>query len=89
MSGGGTVSPIVHNLDVSDFVLEYLDQDGNVLDDPNANFLLIRYVQVRVVNFQHTLVVPFLSYPATMPEFATTLPRESLGIPRDGVVTPC
>ena len=89
VSGGGDTSPIVKNLDVSDFELEYLDRDGTVLGDPDGSFLLIRYVQVRVVNFEHSLLIPFVSYTATMPEFETTLPRESLGIPRSGVVTPC
>ena len=89
VSGGGNTSPIVKNLDVSDFVLEYLDRDGAVIQDPAGSFLLIRYIQVRVVNFEHTLLIPFVSYTATMPEFATILPRESLGVPRSGVVTPC
>lgn len=89
VSGGGDTSPIVNNLDVSDFVLQYLDRNGTVLEDPVGSFALIRYIQLRVVGFEHTLLIPFLNYTLTMPEFATTLPRESLGIPRSGVVTPC
>ena len=87
--GEGDNSPIVRNLDSTDFVVEYLDDDGTPIADPAANFTLIRYVQVRVVGFEHTLLIPFANVTFTMPEFATILPRESLGVPRDGVITPC
>jgi hypothetical protein len=87
--GAGNVSPIVNHLDTSDFVIEYLDRDGAVIGDPNLNFNLIRYIQVRVTNFEHELLIPFANVTFTMPEFATRLPRESLGVPRSGVITPC
>lgn len=89
LAGGGNTSPIVKDLDVSDFVLQYLDRNGAVIEDPSGSFGLIRYIRLRVVNFEHTLLIPFVNSTVTMPEFATTLPRESLGVPRDGVVTPC
>ena len=87
--GAGNTSPIVKYLDTSDFVLEYLNQTGTVIADPNDNFEQIRYVQIRVTNFQHQLLIPFTNFTFTMPEFATRLPRESLGVPRSGVITPC
>ena len=87
--GAGNTSPIVSQLDTTDFVLEYLDRGGAVIGDPGDNFNLIRYVQVRVVNFEHELLIPFAQATFTMPEFTTTLPRESLGVPRDGAITPC
>ncbi len=87
--GAGNTSPIVKNLDTTDFVLEYLDRNGNVLGNPADNFLAIRYVQVRVVNFEHELLIPYANVTFTMPEFATRLRRESLGVPRTGVITPC
>ncbi len=89
--GAGNSSPIVYQLDTTDFVLEYLNLKGEVIPNPGAaaNFPLIRYIQVRVVNFQHQLLIPFASATFTMPEFRTTLPRESLGIPRSGAITPC
>jgi hypothetical protein len=89
--GAGNSSPIVHDLDTTDFVLEYLNIKGEVISNPGAvaNFALIRYVQVRVVNFQHQLLIPFASATFTMPEFRTTLPRESLGILRSGIKTSC
>ena len=85
----GAGSSIVYQLDTTDFVLEYLDLGGAVIGDPVGNFNLIRYVQVRVVDFEHQLLIPFAQATFTMPEFVTTLPRESLGVPRDGVITPC
>jgi hypothetical protein len=87
--GAGNTSPIVGGLDTTDFVLEYLDRTGAVIPAPADNFSLIRYIQVRVVNFEHVLLIPFANFAFTMPEFSTRLPRESLGIPRSGVVTPC
>jgi hypothetical protein len=94
--GAGNESPIVNGLDTGDIVMRYLDQDGEEIEDPShdstppAGFLRIRYVQVSVVNFEHQLVIPFASVTFTMPEFTTTLPRESLGIPRSGTApTPC
>ena len=87
--GGGTTSPIVRDLDTSDFVLEYLGRGGNVLGDPAGNFMAIRYIQLRVVNFQHELLIPYANITFTMPEFSTRLPRESLGVPRSGTITPC
>ena len=87
--GAGNTSPIVNQLDTTDFVVEYLDSGGAVIGDPVGNFNLIRYVQLRVVDFQHVLLIPFAQATFTMPEFTTTLPRESLGVPRDGVITPC
>ena len=87
--GAGNTSPIVNNLDTSDFVLEYLDGAGNVLGSPADNFIAIRYVQLRVVNFDHELLIPNANFTFTMPEFSTRLPRESLGVPRSGDITPC
>jgi len=87
--GAGNTSPIVKYLDTSDFALEYLDRAGNVISSPADNFQAIQYIQVRVVNFQHELLIPFANFTFTMPQFSTRLPRESLGVPRSGVIRPC
>ena len=87
--GGGSSSPIIYGLDTSDIRLSYLDQSGVVIEDPDANFIRIRYIQVSVLDFQHELLIPFANITFTMPELRTTLPRESLGIPRSGEITPC
>jgi len=82
--GAGNNSPIIRDLDTSDFVLEYLDRAGTVLGNPADNFVAIRYIQLRVVNFEHELLIPYANITITMPEFSTRLPRESLGVPRSG-----
>jgi len=86
--GAGNTSPIVKDLDTTDFVVEYLNRIGG----PADNFMAIRYVQVRVVNFEHELLIPYANITFTMPEFSTRLPRESLGYRRGGAnddPTPC
>jgi hypothetical protein len=70
-------------------IIEYLNQAGTVVADPVAGFGDIRYVRARIVNYTHELVIPFVMPTMTMPEFPTAVPRESLGIPREGVVNPC
>ncbi len=84
---------LIPGLDTSDIVVEYLDESAGVVPNPAdpAGFITIRFVRVRVVGFQHQMFIP-LATPLsqfTMPEYATMLPRESLGIPRTGVVTAC
>lgn len=69
--------------------IEYLDADGVVLDDPEADFFQIRFVRARIDDFQHRMLIPFAEQVFTTPEFAVTLPRESLGVPREGTVEPC
>lgn len=83
---------LIPALDATDIVTEYLDGTGAVVADPaNAGFRSIRYVRVRIVGFQHQMLVPLAAPIAqvTLPEFATVLPRESLGVPRVGAITPC
>jgi len=84
---------LIPDLDPGDFAVEYLTAAGAVVGNPAvpSGFLLIRYVRVRVVGYQHQMFIPFVAAltPFLMPEFSTVLPRESLGIPRDGVITPC
>jgi len=86
-------SALIPGLDNTDIVVEYLDESAGVVPNPTdpAGFITIRFVRVRVVGFQHQMFVPLVTPLSqfTMPEYATLLPRESLGIPRTGVVTAC
>jgi len=90
-SGGGDSSPILHNFSTSNIQLEYLDVAGTPIDatDP-TNFTLIRFVRVGIANFQHNMLI-FAPFDASfaLPASASTLPRESLGVPRTGPITPC
>ena len=84
---------VLPDLDATDISVEYLTMGGGVVGNPAdpAGFRLIRFVRVAVVGYQHQMFIPFATalLPFTMPSFETVLPRERLGIPRTGVVTPC
>ena len=90
-TAGGTASPLVGGLETQHILLEYLDEDGAVVPNPTAtaNFIQIEFVQVSIQNFQVDVLIPFIDRVITMPPKRTTMPRESLGIPRDGVVVAC
>ena len=92
-SGDSSGSNLVIGLTPGHVAIDYLDDANNVVATPAdpANFLQIRYVRVRVVGYQHDVSLPFVVglSSVTMPEFESILPRESLGIPREGAITPC
>ena len=92
-SGDATDSRLVVGLMPANVLVEYLDNANSVIANPAepSGFMRIRYVRVRIINFQHQFNVPFVTGMANilMPEFAAVLPRESLGVPRDGAITPC
>jgi Flp pilus assembly protein TadG len=80
-------STLFTGMSTADVKVEYLDAGGNPADCTYCNcddtcgdtsFVSIKYVQVSIENYQHTLVFPPITL--TMPPFETTLPRESLGI---------
>ena len=84
-NGGGGGRSLVAGLTTANIRLEYVANDGTVVGDPVGDFLDIDSVRVSVQNFQHDLIIPFLFRTITMPEFSTTLPRESLGVTREGL----
>ncbi len=86
-SGTPGVSSLVGGLTPSNVVVEYLNDNGTVLADPIANYGNIAYVRVRIANLQHRLLIPIFFRTFTLPAFATTLPRESLGVYPTGVST--
>ena len=87
-SGGGTSSSIISNLSTANIDVSYLDLNGVPVLDPIADFNDIWYVRVAMVGFNHQMRIPTLFATFTSPDFQTTLPRESLGVSRDGI-TPC
>lgn len=80
---------LLPDLDPGEVVLTCLGDGGTIVSC--ADFVQIRYVRVEIDNaaYQHQFMVPFLSRVLTPPRFETTLPRESLGIPRVGVGPEC
>jgi Flp pilus assembly protein TadG len=90
-SGIADNSPIIAGLQPQHIDVEYLNADGAPVASPaGAGFQNIRYVRVRINGgFQMQTLIPGFSQLISVPGFATTLPRESLGIPREGEITPC
>jgi len=92
-SGDASSSNLVNELTPANVQIDYLDANGNVVGTPTTpeGFIQIRYVRARIVGYNHTVAVPFLTSFTNiqMPAFDAILPRESLGIPRDGAVTTC
>jgi Flp pilus assembly protein TadG len=86
---GNGRSTVVAGLTTGNIVIEYLDASGNVLTNPTGNFGTIHYVRVRIVGFSMPLAIPLLAPTLSLSGFGTTLPRESLGVPRSGTITPC
>lgn len=87
-TGGGT-SSVVSGLTESNVLVQYLDSSGNVLAAPASNFGSIQYVRVSITGFTMSLFIPVLAPTLNLSGFAATMPRESLGVPRTGVVTAC
>lgn len=92
-SGDSSDSPLVNGLTPAHIVIDYIDAANGVVALPGepTGFAQIRYVRARVVGYEHHFALPFVTGMAKiqMPAFETILPRESLGIPREGAITPC
>jgi hypothetical protein len=91
VSGDAGSSPIVAGLQTQHVDVEYLNANGAPVASPaGAGFANIRYVRVRINGgFQLQTFIPGFSQLIPVTGLTATLPRESLGIPRDGAVTPC
>jgi Flp pilus assembly protein TadG len=87
-SGGGSASPLVYGLTTGNVEITYVNDAGAVIGDPITDYDSIAYVRARIVGFQHQLLIPMFMRTFAMPSFVTTVPRESLGVSKDGV-TPC
>jgi Flp pilus assembly protein TadG len=92
-SGDASNSPHVNALTPGHVVIDYLDDNNGVVTTPTdpIQFGEIRYVRARVIGYTHTFIAPFVGDGASieMPQFESILPRESLGVPREGAITPC
>jgi Flp pilus assembly protein TadG len=87
--GGGTSPRIVAGLSPANIAIDYLADDGTVLPNPASDTVQVQFVRARIVGFQHQMLIPFATYLFTTPDFATILPRESLGELRDGTTAAC
>lgn len=88
-SAAFTNGPMVAGLTPANVQVRYLDVNGAPIANAAGNFGAIRYVSVSIVGFSQQLFIPAFALSIPMSGFNTTLPRESLGVPRAGAVTPC
>ncbi|MCG7201673.1 pilus assembly protein [Marinobacter pelagius] len=77
-------SPILAGLMESNISIDYLTATGGVIADPAGNYLDIEFIRSEVSGFQHQLIIPFFFRTFELPPFVTVLPRESLGVSREG-----
>ncbi|MBL4823270.1 MAG: pilus assembly protein [Colwellia sp.] len=77
--------PIAPNLSISNLQISYLQING----DPVADVKDIALVRAEIKDYQHQLIIPGLFLTLNSPSFATTLPRESLGVTRQPDYTFC
>jgi Flp pilus assembly protein TadG len=81
--------PMIAGLTPANIQVQYLDVNGTPIANPGGNFGAISYVSVSIIGFAQPLFIPSYALSIPMSGFTTTLPRESLGVPRAGAVTPC
>lgn len=86
-SGNTGPSPVIYGLSPANVAVDYLDDGGNAVGDPLGNFGDISYVRVGITGYQHQLLIPLFVRTINMPAFRTVLPRESLGVSREGFTT--
>lgn len=79
LAGANGVSRIAPDLTTANVNVSYLDQNGTVLPNPAGTVTSIQYVRVRITGYQMRLLIPVIMPQILMPQFAATLPRESLG----------
>lgn len=68
-------SPVIPSLKPAMVSVRYLNAAGADESDQT----LIKFAQVSITNYTHTLLIPIWGSSITAPEFRTTLPTESLG----------
>ncbi|TLU61473.1 pilus assembly protein [Thalassotalea litorea] len=74
---------LLPNLTRSNIVITYLDASGT--STTNANN--VASIQTQIINYQHNLVIPFVSITIDSPTLVTGIPRESLGFTRTGITS--
>jgi Flp pilus assembly protein TadG len=84
------VSGVAPGVTTANVVVSYLDAEGSPIADTAANYALIQYVQVRIVNYTQQMLIPIILPSFLMPSFTATLPIESLGYsPTAEAFLPC
>ena len=68
-------TPVVPGLTEANVRVRYLNNDGSVA----ANKNLADLIEISVINYQFTFLVPFFGSQIALPSFTTCLPLEGLG----------
>lgn len=76
IDGSLGTSPIINGLTPEMVTVSYYRDDGVT---PTADQTLIKFAQVSITDYPHTLMIPLWGSSITAPAFTTTLPTESLG----------
>ena len=91
-SGAGTSGTILPALSTDNIRVQYLNAAGGVVQgyaDDVDTYLTIEYVQVDIIGFQYSFLVPGFEFTFVTRGYPTVLPRESLGVPRPGQTSTC
>jgi len=81
----GSDSSIIQGLNPADIRLRYFasDMTPELNPETTTGFSNVRYVQASIIGgedgYQHQMLIPTLNIKLTPPDFATTVPAESLG----------
>jgi hypothetical protein len=76
----GSDSSVISGLNPADIKLSYFKSDMTPEPNPETTgFTNVRYVQASIDGYTHQLLIPTFNINLTPPDFATTVPAESLG----------
>lgn len=79
-AGNGGSSRIISGLDPSHVKVRYFDSTLALVPNPaTAGFSSVKYVQASIDGYTHQMLIPTFNITLTPPDFATTVPAESLG----------
>ena len=79
-AGDGSSSGVISGLDSADVKVRYLSSTLAVVPNPaTTGFSSVKYVQASIDGYIHQMLIPTLNVTLTPPDFATTVPAESLG----------
>ena len=81
----GIADTLLPGLQAANLQIDYLD---DTFTNTGGAFP-ISYVRASIVNYQHTMAIPFVDNLITTPAFTTTIPSESLGLVPDTGLRTC
>lgn len=80
VAGDGSSSGVIFGLDSAHVKVRYLTSTLAVEPNPaTTGFSNVKYVQASIDGYTHQMLIPTLNITLTPPDFATTVPAESLG----------